>query len=69
MEDLFRLDRPSSIPQPLLEGSGRTVFTPHLGSAVAEVRLAIQRAAAANIIDAVRGRPPGDAVTGIPESK
>jgi phosphonate dehydrogenase len=61
MEDLSRPDRPFSIP-PSLRASGRTVFTPHLGSAVAEVRLAIERAAAANIIDVLQGKPPRNAV-------
>jgi phosphonate dehydrogenase len=62
MEDLSLPNRPSSIPNSLLHASDRTVFTPHLGSAVAEVRLAIERAAAASIIDVLQGRRPGNAV-------
>jgi phosphonate dehydrogenase len=61
MEDLSLPDRPRAIPSTLLL-SDRTVFTPHLGSAVAEIRLAIERAAAANIIDVLLGNPPRDAV-------
>ena len=62
MEDLSRADRPRRIPAALLALRDRTVFTPHLGSAVAPARLAIERAAAANILDVLAGRPPRDAV-------
>lgn len=62
MEDLSLPERPYSIPQTLLETSGRTVFTPHLGSAIAEVRLNIERAASASIIDVLQGKPPRNAV-------
>ncbi|RJR30586.1 MAG: hydroxyacid dehydrogenase [Desulfobacteraceae bacterium] len=63
MEDLSLPNRPTSITQSLLDAPDRTVFTPHLGSAVAEVRLAIERAAAASIIDVLEGRRPGNAVS------
>ncbi len=62
LEDLSLSGRPASIPPSLLRDSARTVFTPHLGSAVAEVRLAIEKRAAANIADVLEGRPPRDAV-------
>jgi phosphonate dehydrogenase len=62
LEDLSQDDRPLAIPTALLHESSRTVFTPHLGSAVDEVRLAIEKAAAANIIDVLEGRPPRNAV-------
>ncbi len=62
MEDLSLPDRPVSIPSALLRDSSRTVFTPHLGSAVVETRRAIEAAAAANIIDVLQGRRPRDAV-------
>jgi phosphonate dehydrogenase len=60
-EDWARQDRPRSIPVPLL-GSSRTVLTPHIGSAVARVRLAIEHRAADNIIAALGGKSPPDAV-------
>jgi phosphonate dehydrogenase len=62
MEDLSRPDRPRRIPPALLAQRDRTVLTPHLGSAVAAVRLAVERAAAANVLDVLAGRPPRDAV-------
>jgi phosphonate dehydrogenase len=40
----------------------RTLFTPHLGSAVAEARLAIELRAADNILRALAGEMPPDAV-------
>jgi phosphonate dehydrogenase len=62
MEDLSRPDRPWRISPGLLARRDRTVFTPHLGSAVGSVRLAVERAAAANVLDVLDGRPPRDAV-------
>jgi phosphonate dehydrogenase len=61
-EDLSRQDRPAAIPPALLQETSRTLFTPHLGSAVDEVRLRIEQAAAANIIDVLAGRPPRNAI-------
>jgi len=62
MEDLSRADRPREIPALLLAQRERTVFTPHLGSAVTEVRKEIERAAALNIVDVLQGRRPRNAV-------
>jgi phosphonate dehydrogenase len=62
LEDLSITSRPDAIHPALLREAGRTVFTPHLGSAVTEVRLAIEKAAAANIVDVLQGRPPRNAV-------
>lgn len=62
MEDLSRDDRPRAIPPRLLAQRERTVLTPHLGSAVDEVRRDIALAAAGNILDALDGRTPKDAV-------
>jgi len=45
-EDLSRADRPRAIPAGLLKHP-RTLFTPHLGSAVRASRLAIERSAIA----------------------
>jgi phosphonate dehydrogenase len=60
MEDWARLDCPREINPRLLRLTDRSLFTPHLGSAVASVRLEIERAAANNIVAALRSqRPPG----------
>ncbi len=48
MEDWALPDRPRAIP-PALLAHPRTLFTPHLGSAVAQVREAIEAAAAASL--------------------
>ena len=55
MEDWHRADRPHEICHRLLDFRDRTLFTPHLGSATKAARLAIERAAAWNIIEAFRG--------------
>lgn len=65
LEDWARGDQPERIPQPLLAMSERTLFTPHLGSAVRSVRLEIERRAASNIIDVLEGRTPRDALNRI----
>jgi phosphonate dehydrogenase len=62
MEDWARPDRPREINLRLLKHSDRTLFTPHLGSAVDRVRLEIELAAARNILDALKGERPADAV-------
>ena len=59
MEDWALADRPRAIPRGLVEDRARTVLTPHLGSAVAEVRRRIETAAAANLHRCPeRGSPP-----------
>jgi phosphonate dehydrogenase len=62
MEDWARSDRPREINPRLLRLTDRTLFTPHLGSAVASARLAIERAAANNILQALRGERPSGAI-------
>jgi len=62
MEDWARGDRPRAISPLLLRQAEKTLFTPHLGSAVISVRLAIERAAALNICEVLAGRTPPDAV-------
>ncbi|HEX5138108.1 MAG TPA: NAD(P)-dependent oxidoreductase [Planctomycetota bacterium] len=62
MEDLSRADRPQTVAPALLALHEHTVLTPHLGSAVDEVRRDIALAAAGSILDALHGRPPRDAV-------
>lgn len=61
-EDWALDDRPRTIPQSLLDQRDRTLFTPHLGSAVDGVRREIALAAAASILDALDGRRPRGAV-------
>lgn len=64
MEDISQATAPSGIPARLLEHP-RSVFTPHLGSAVAEVRRAIERRAAGSILEALEGRRPYGAVNAL----
>lgn len=61
MEDWARQDRPRSIPAGLL-AHPHTLFSPHIGSAVQKVRLAIEMRAAENILQALSGIRPMDAV-------
>jgi phosphonate dehydrogenase len=62
LEDWSRADRPRHIPQALLDQPARTLFTPHLGSAVDVVRRDIALAAARSIGQALRGEVPDGAV-------
>jgi phosphonate dehydrogenase len=62
MEDWARQDRPQTVNPRLLLHADRTLFTPHLGSAVDRVRLEIELAAARNILHALNGERPPDAV-------
>jgi len=62
MEEWIRADRPQAIPKALLDNTAQTFFTPHLGSAVKEVRLEIERQAAMNIIQALAGEKPMGAI-------
>lgn len=61
-EDWARPDRPRAIPRALLEQPERTLFTPHLGSAVTEVRREIELQAAHSILQALAGEAPRGAV-------
>ena len=59
MEDWALPNRPRAIP-PALLAHPRTLFTPHLGSAVAQVRLAIEMAATQSLVAFFAGAPvPG----------
>lgn len=60
-EDWGLENRPHQI-EPRLLAHPNTVLTPHLGSAVSAVRLAIEHRAADNIIAALRGEVPPDAM-------
>lgn len=57
MEDWLLADRPRQIHPELLHHPA-TVFTPHIGSAVKKVRLAIELQAAANLLVALDGTEP-----------
>lgn len=61
-EDLAQDDRPAGIEPRLLADRDRTVFTPHLGSAVTTVRHEIVAEAALNVLDVLQGRAPRGAV-------
>lgn len=64
LEDLSRPDRPRSITQRLLNHPN-TLFGAHIGSATTLARKAIEARAAENIIDAIEGRRPRDAINHI----
>jgi phosphonate dehydrogenase len=61
-EDWALTDRPNQIPESLLNAKERTVFTPHIGSAVERVRRDIELQAARSILQALRGQVPDGAV-------
>ena len=61
-EDLSRDGRPRGIPASLLAFPDRTVFTPHLGSAVDDVRREIALSAARSIVDVLEGHEPRGAI-------
>ena len=61
-EDWALRDRPTSIDPRLTTSSAPTVFTPHIGSGVTEIRREIELSAARSILDALDGRIPFGAV-------
>ncbi len=61
-EDWARTDRPRTIEPRLRAPDAPTVLTPHIGSAVHEVRMRIEAEAAANILDILQGRTPRGAI-------
>lgn len=61
-EDWALPGRPKTVGKALLDPDLRTMFTPHLGSAVERVRLQIAMEAAENIVEALQGRRPHGAV-------
>ena len=61
-EDWALEGRPERIYPPLLSPELNTLFTPHLGSAVDKVRVAIEMTAARNIVDVLEGRVPANPV-------
>jgi phosphonate dehydrogenase len=62
MEEWARLNRPHDIPVRLLMDTQRTLFTPHIGSAVDSVRLAIEMEAASNILQYLSDEIPQGAI-------
>jgi phosphonate dehydrogenase len=60
-EDWQLVNRPRSISAEL-RAQENTLFTPHIGSAVKSVRVAIEHSAANNIIAVLQGQTPPDAV-------
>jgi phosphonate dehydrogenase len=62
LEDRQRVNRPRGIAPALLDNTSQTLFTPHLGSAVNDVRREIELRAALNILQALKGEIPRDAV-------
>ena len=61
-EDWARTDRPNEVSEDLRGDPDRPLFTPHIGSAVTEVRMAIERQAAENIVAVLSGKAPPDAI-------
>lgn len=61
-EDWARADRPVGIDGRLTAPTAPTVLTPHIGSAVVDVRRRIELAAARSIIEALVGKVPEGAV-------
>jgi phosphonate dehydrogenase len=60
-EDWADPERPAGVPA-ALRARTHTLFTPHLGSAVAGVRLAIEHRAVDNVLAVLAGGEPPDAV-------
>lgn len=65
LEDWALESRPREVNPLLLADRGRTLFTPHIGSAVDEVRQEIAMEAALNIVDMFEGRRPRGAMNDI----
>ncbi len=61
-EDWAIEDRPACVDPRLTTPSAPTVFTPHIGSGVTEVRREIELSAARSILDVLAGRIPFGAV-------
>jgi phosphonate dehydrogenase len=61
-EDWALEDRPTRIDPRLTTSSAPTVFTPHIGSGVTDVRREIELSAARSVLDVLAGRIPSGAV-------
>lgn len=62
MEDWARADRPRTINQKLLDNPAHTLFTPHLGSAIDDVRREIALRAAQSILQVLANVEPQGAI-------
>jgi phosphonate dehydrogenase len=60
-----RIARKPAGVAPALLAAPNTLFTPHLGSATITARRAIEAAAVRNVVAALRGETPPDAVNGV----
>lgn len=60
-EDWALPSRPDAVPA-RLRAHANTLFTPHLGSGVRGVRIAIEHRAADNIVAVLQGKDPADAI-------
>ncbi|PPD26954.1 MAG: hydroxyacid dehydrogenase [Hyphomicrobium sp.] len=61
-EDWARSDRPAAIDRRLLADGAATVLTPHIGSAVIDVRREIEASAARSIAEVLQGNAPTSAI-------
>lgn len=61
-EDWARSDRPAVIDERLIAAVGKTLLTPHIGSAVIDVRREIEASAARSIVEALQGHVPTFAI-------
>jgi phosphonate dehydrogenase len=61
-EDWALPDRPLEVPETLRALIDKTLFTPHLGSAVVQARMAIEMSAAESALAALRGETPPGAI-------
>ncbi|MFZ5988404.1 MAG: NAD(P)-dependent oxidoreductase [Bacillota bacterium] len=57
-EDRLIPQRPDYIPQSLLQQTGRTVFTPHVGTGTVEARERLSISTAQQLLDALNGKAP-----------
>lgn len=69
MEDWALADRPLDIDGRLRSTAEKTLFTPHLGSAVDRVRREIALQAATSLLEALGGETPSGAVNALPEPR
>ena len=62
MEDWVRSDRPLSISPSIIDMPDRTFLTPHIGSAVDDLRREIAMEAASNLVQALNSERPAGAI-------
>ncbi len=62
LEDQQFADRRTSVEPRLIALRDRTLFTPHLGTALTEARIQLARVQAMNVLHALSGQRPPDAV-------